>query len=228
LDPGPGWARPIPMVALNASQMALIYSLVLLALVQKTRARPTGPASLGTATCGTAGSKQPLAPDRGPSRVSRAGALLDVWSGSDRPAADGGAIGPGTTGMAIAPPHVPARRSRPRRRSSSTRSRSSRPSAWPMARQSNAIHSRSAGRMRPSQRETGARDCPTRLDPVLATNSLMSTSVSTATRMMEVAPRSPPAQARTDAKPIGVGGARDRPHSRRCRSLPRGPSPRQL
>jgi hypothetical protein len=35
-DHGPGWMRPIPMVALNDHQVALIYSLVLLALVQKT------------------------------------------------------------------------------------------------------------------------------------------------------------------------------------------------
>jgi hypothetical protein len=35
-DQGPGWMRPIPMVALNDHQVALIYSLVLLALVQKT------------------------------------------------------------------------------------------------------------------------------------------------------------------------------------------------
>ena len=33
---GPDWLRPVPMVALNDSQVALIYSLVLLALVQKT------------------------------------------------------------------------------------------------------------------------------------------------------------------------------------------------
>ncbi len=35
-DHGPGWMRPIPMVSLNDHQVALIYSLVLLALVQKT------------------------------------------------------------------------------------------------------------------------------------------------------------------------------------------------
>jgi hypothetical protein len=35
-DRGPGWMRPIPMVALNDHQVALIYSLVLLPLVQKT------------------------------------------------------------------------------------------------------------------------------------------------------------------------------------------------
>jgi hypothetical protein len=35
-DRGPGWMRPIPMVALNDHQVALIYSLVLLAPVQKT------------------------------------------------------------------------------------------------------------------------------------------------------------------------------------------------
>ena len=35
-DHGPGYMRPIPMVALNDNQVALIYSLVLLALVQKT------------------------------------------------------------------------------------------------------------------------------------------------------------------------------------------------
>jgi hypothetical protein len=33
---GPDWMGPIPMVALNDKQVALIYSLVLLALVQKT------------------------------------------------------------------------------------------------------------------------------------------------------------------------------------------------
>ncbi len=35
-DHGPGWMRPIAMVSLNDHQVALIYSLVLLALVQKT------------------------------------------------------------------------------------------------------------------------------------------------------------------------------------------------
>jgi hypothetical protein len=35
-DQGTDWMRPIPMVALNDSQVALIYSLVLLAQVQKT------------------------------------------------------------------------------------------------------------------------------------------------------------------------------------------------
>ncbi len=35
-DHGSGWMPPIPMVALNDKQVALIYSLVLLALVQKT------------------------------------------------------------------------------------------------------------------------------------------------------------------------------------------------
>src|SRR5690349_11430896 len=33
-DHGPGWMRPVPAVALNDHQVALIYSLVLLALVQ--------------------------------------------------------------------------------------------------------------------------------------------------------------------------------------------------
>ena len=35
-DDGPGWMGPIPAVALSDHQVALIYSLVLLALVQKT------------------------------------------------------------------------------------------------------------------------------------------------------------------------------------------------
>ncbi len=35
-DHGPGWMRPIPMVSLNDHQVALIYSLVLMALVGKT------------------------------------------------------------------------------------------------------------------------------------------------------------------------------------------------
>jgi hypothetical protein len=35
-DQGAGRMRPIPMMALNDSQVALIYSLVLMALVQKT------------------------------------------------------------------------------------------------------------------------------------------------------------------------------------------------
>ena len=35
-DHGPNWMRPVPMVALNDHQVASIYSLVLLALVQKT------------------------------------------------------------------------------------------------------------------------------------------------------------------------------------------------
>ncbi len=42
-DHGPGSMRPIPMVALNDKQVALIYSLVLLALVQKTGST-SGPA----------------------------------------------------------------------------------------------------------------------------------------------------------------------------------------
>jgi hypothetical protein len=40
---GPGWMRPIPMVALNDHQVALIYSLVLLAQVQKTGSRADRP-----------------------------------------------------------------------------------------------------------------------------------------------------------------------------------------
>jgi hypothetical protein len=35
-DHGAGWMRPVPAVALNDNQVALIYSLVLLALVQQT------------------------------------------------------------------------------------------------------------------------------------------------------------------------------------------------
>jgi hypothetical protein len=48
------------MAALNDHQVALIYSLVLLALVQKTGSTATGPGSLATATCGTAGWRAPL------------------------------------------------------------------------------------------------------------------------------------------------------------------------
>jgi hypothetical protein len=42
-DHGPGWMRPIPMVALSDHQVALVYSLVLLALIEKTGSAPDRP-----------------------------------------------------------------------------------------------------------------------------------------------------------------------------------------
>lgn len=50
---GPGTLRPIPHLALNDSQVGLIYSLVLLALMQKTESTADGRANRGAATCGT-------------------------------------------------------------------------------------------------------------------------------------------------------------------------------
>lgn len=50
---GADWMRPVPNVALNDHQVALIYSVVLLALVQKTESTLDRWASHGTATCAT-------------------------------------------------------------------------------------------------------------------------------------------------------------------------------